>query len=733
MSEPDDSFVSSRAQSRQDDARTLKQTLFPQELPTTISRRTVLSLLTGLAGVSLISCAAGPQPPDTNPFDPQPTEVPTNPLTITGLSTTAFNGLSPTLSFDLANTTFSKNPDDVLIINNSRIIPASDITISDTAIAVTTTLDEGPNHLIFAAADGQGTILFQEGIFWAGGELLTVTVKGVDGQPVENVQVTASLADDATVVQTLTTQNSQVQFEYVPNRSIVLMARGDNNSLGFQGVTGIVQETALQLTPINQPSPIDNNDFSKGTEGWEIGNAPVELIPAGEEEAITIPYRGSLYKLPLKKLAPPSLSPLAEKQHLLLHTFGEGAQTISRTFQPQEEDTRFVSVRYRFITSEVPGGYFGSRYNDYFSISIRGDKTKEIAHEINSMNGLGLGAFDVNGATQWRKVILPRSLDKNTGTATTLETIQVDIAVANVADDLYDSMIEIDIIEETKFSIDDAELHNIDGQALEFLSVGDHPYYGGKTQIHGTITLKGAEDDQVKNLALVIAQDQKTIAAALTVGAHSQLIGKPFGPEGELSILTPQLLFELPAKTSQELKINQNGELLLAIIAESARGEIAVKGIDNVEILVHYAGTNRIAPAGTADGNTPGGDDWVKPGVKQIAEKLADRLQYGDFSKMNGGYFPPHQNHKTGNDFEATFTGYDKRDAAVADTLIELANEIIQEVGSEHLTYIHVTFTPEFSDAIKNVTLTEGKQAKQVFLNRKGFEKHFSVRIEDVD
>jgi hypothetical protein len=98
-------------------------------------------------------------------------------------------------------------------------------------------------------------------------------------------------------------------------------------------------------------------------------------------------------------------------------------------------------VRYRFVTSEVPGGFFGSQYNDYFRVSIRSKKGGQ-AGESNTMNGLGLGAFDASGATAWR--------DQGLQVDPAGDSVQVDVAVANVADGLYDSQVIVDFVEEVK-------------------------------------------------------------------------------------------------------------------------------------------------------------------------------------------------------------------------------------------------------------------------------------------
>src|SRR5262249_20745010 len=153
-----------------------------------------------------------------------------------------------------------------------------------------------------------------------------------------------------------------------------------------------------------------------GTDGWNIGNAPVTLVSA--QYAATNPSVSS-YAVPLsgsfassgKKNQPQQIQPFSfstsalDHQDLVLQTQGEGPQTISRIFKIKP-GTHAVKVRYRFITSEIPGGFFGSQYNDYFSVSIRSALQGTIAYESNSMNGMGLAAFDANGATDWREITL---------------------------------------------------------------------------------------------------------------------------------------------------------------------------------------------------------------------------------------------------------------------------------------------------------------------------------------
>src|SRR5262249_31582347 len=160
----------------------------------------------------------------------------------------------------------------------------------------------------------------------------------------------------------------------------------------------------------------------QGTQGWDVGSAPVQIVPHDEGAGA----QGSTGTSQVM------LAGAATNNDLVLNTSDEGEQAIARSFTTKAGTTS-VTVRYRFITSEVPGGYFGSQYNDYFRVTIRSQQGGGSVHESNSMNGLGLAAFDAAGATAWREQTLQVN---KLG-----DTVQVDVAVANVADGLFDSQL----------------------------------------------------------------------------------------------------------------------------------------------------------------------------------------------------------------------------------------------------------------------------------------------------
>jgi len=69
----------------------------------------------------------------------------------------------------------------------------------------------------------------------------------------------------------------------------------------------------------------------------------------------------------------------------------------------------------------------------------------------------------------------------------------------------------------------------------------------------------------------------------------------------------------------------------------------------------------------------------VLPSVKRVVDYFSNRpssttidLRWNDFSNMNAGPFPTHDNHRQGNNIDGTFTDYAKLDATTAQTILAL-------------------------------------------------------------
>ena len=613
-------------------------------------------------------------------------------ITLAGVAERTFNSVSATVRFDIANGQFSVNPDHVQVFHRGQIVDPVFVQITSAAVTVTGMLRDGPNEIELAARDAAGRYIDFSATVWAGSAELRGMVVDGNGTPLPVASVRAGLAIDQTVGQTVTTSpDGAFIFTNVPEWSVVLEASAGSRH-GSITVRGNAPEVTLRAPAIGAPSPVANNDFSMGTNGWDVGTAPVEIIPHAE---------GS----------PAAISTAAETDFDLKLTTGgvEGPQRVSRTFSTKP-GIRNVKVRYRFVTSEVPGGFFGTEFDDAFTVSVRSDGGGRIS-ESASMNSLGLGAFDAQGATTWRETRLPVSI--------TGDVVRVDVGVANVADNLLDSYVVIDAVSETNLALSDVELKDIDDSPLEFLSVGaSHSYFGGKTRIHGSLSLQMGEDDTAVTITLDIIQNGTVVAFAGFVGpAVPNRAQASDPPEFEFE----GLLFELSSEQAAKIDVSEDGTVLLVARARSSNGNQSIFPVGKVSLLSRYTGDNRF---GTRNGDV-GGDDWAQPGMVALASHFSGN-RYGDFSNMNGGDFPPHSGHKTGDAVDGWFPGYNARDATSAATLIDRLNDPLygSRIARVLVTFEKTTSNP-FWNAIRNVVLADGRRASDVIHPAPGYQTHF--------
>ena len=124
-----------------------------------------------------------------------------------------------------------------------------------------------------------------------------------------------------------------------------------------------------------------------------------------------------------------------------------------------------------------------------------------------------------------------------------------------------------------------------------------------------------------------------------------------------------------------------------------------------------------------------GGNSWVTPDAKAFIEQIPD-ITLGDFSNLNGGPFPPHVSHQEGKDADAWFYGYNERDAATAQGLLDRINHpgVIERIELVFVTYTREAGDP-FWEAIQDVTLVDGRPAADVFQPETGHDTHFHLRL----
>lgn len=642
-------------------------------------------------------------------------------LTLVGASAQTFNATGD-LELQIQGGRLTTDVSKLLVLNGTLPLPASSVQLGGDRIRVRGILQDGTNDVKVIAADHEERQLGFSGKLVAGENALTVSVTDGAGALVDGAVVTAALGDNLAFFATAVTVGGQAHFEHLPSMTIVLTARASSNLFGTTAVPGEAVAASVTLRGFDTPSGVHNNDFSLGLDGWNIGGAPVRLI-AHQEGPVTpsappplSPVRvrspeASRLALPVAPTAPSATSSTTDLD-LELTTRGEGPQAISRTFVTEPGVTHVI-VRYRFVTTEVPGGFFGSRYDDYFSVSIRSQAGGGSLDESNSMNALGMGAFDEAGATPWREASLPVN-DEG-------DIVQIDLTVANVADGLFDSQLVVDLVAQNNLGITQLALNDVDNSPLQFLSADEHSYFSGHTRIHGTLAVAGKRGDSLQSVELELLQGGVLVAhAPLAASAQTALL-RPFGTGGSVQVSSSPLLFELPALDATAVKSVTEGTVSLRVRARSANGEEATKDFNPATVLVRYKGANRYGDRDEA----MGGDDWVRPTVRPVLEHFGD-VAFGDLSNMNGGAFLPHATHREGLEADGWFEGYDARDAATAQRLLGYLND--PDYGSRiHSVFVSFDSARQapFWDAIREATLADGRQAADVIRNVTGHETHF--------
>ncbi|KAM5349197.1 hypothetical protein ACJ41O_009020 [Fusarium nematophilum] len=176
-------------------------------------------------------------------------------------------------------------------------------------------------------------------------------------------------------------------------------------------VFGLKEMPVLVLDPSGQPA----------------ANAWVKADGTTFPGVSQIGHTGDDGKIVLKNLPETTIGLLARTPGNELGING----TAQGTFNVKE-GARKAFIKYQFITEEVPGGYFGSKYNDYFSVTIRSN-TGAYATVTNSMNNLGLAVFDSSGVT----TIFTLEIELPPDT----EFVTYDVGVSNVADSLLQSLV----------------------------------------------------------------------------------------------------------------------------------------------------------------------------------------------------------------------------------------------------------------------------------------------------
>ncbi|KAK4220956.1 hypothetical protein QBC38DRAFT_493060 [Podospora fimiseda] len=234
---------------------------------------------------------------------------------------------------------------------------------------------------------------------------MPVRILDENGVPVSGLLVKAEATVYPGITQTQTTDSlGLVTFTNLASTTIGLFTQTVDNKIGISGVAATSSTVTIRLIPFLPASNSTDIRADNGIVGW-TGGTTMD-IPAAKRDLALVVGTNGLPNLQTAR-AEPKVYPF----------------------------TKSVYIKFKFQTDEVPGGYFGSRFNDYFVVTIRSN-TGGSASLSRSMNELGLGAFDASGATDWFTL----QLDTEEG----VDWVNFNIGVSNVFDSAYDSQVIVE-------------------------------------------------------------------------------------------------------------------------------------------------------------------------------------------------------------------------------------------------------------------------------------------------
>lgn len=409
------------------------------------------------------------------------------------LAINSFNQVGQDICLKLKDNSQFENPE-MIITKLNGVVKSTTLSENKKVLCVddfVTPDADGPLDLNFEIGpECQESPSFLSAVIVSGDATGTINVVNESGQGLAvPVAVTAISADNDFVTEKIVALDA-ISFSNLPKRTILFNVEAINGSCSGTGGTLVSSNSfsfTLECKGFLPPSTIENNDFSEGTDGWSQGNSDQMsnsvnvVVEHKESPGPPIQISAAPFSFPLKSnfveqsvfktvfpkdrkknsssfsfTLPDQAEDVTNDQDLVVNTNGVASNAYG------------IRVRYRFVTSEVPGGYFGSEFNDYFAVTIRSQNQGGIITEQDNMNNMGLAAFDKDtGETNWREAVLPLQPGG--------DVVHVDVTVANVGDELYDSQVYVDFIEVLTASSD---LFNI-----KLVNTGTNTDYDGAFQV----------------------------------------------------------------------------------------------------------------------------------------------------------------------------------------------------------------------------------------------------------
>ena len=679
------------------------------------------------------------------------------------LSDTRFNATSAQIVVGVSSGAIGTQHPQTIYLNGA-LLPTNNLVVQSQSVSVVgMALVPGFNRIDATLTDVDGLTASRTFDLWAGTRTVAITVRDSTGAiPVAGSTVDYSLGDAWNVNGRVSVTNGQAILTSVPPVTVAIrVGIPKTSSRPAEKLIAIVanQSTMTVQTPVPAPANSTNLDFSQGLSGWQTGPG-VTVIAAQAFDTVSVAPASQLYTRVLPRVSAggfdtatrvrsphflnsppvsydfPVASPLGTR-NLQVHTSGLPGTRFARSRIVTAPGTSRLRLKYRYNTQEVPGGYFGSPYDDYYAVSATSSFGAD--RDINSMNALGLGAFDAAGWTDWREISVETNVQG--------DLVDVSFEVTNVLDGAFDAMLVVSAVQETRLGFSITDLRDIDNGPLLALSASPHTYYGGLTIIHGRLELAGPTGASLDDVRLEVFEGTRLVATGtLAAAARTALLGS-FPASGRRATgTTVGRLFEITSAQFSAVAQDFGATLSYRLVARSGTqvAQTQLRSIVKVvlsPVQFRYGTRDPGDCVGTVPPYRCGGDDWVQSVAKADAIALSGVVgfRWNDYSNMNGGTFPPHGSHTLGLDIDGRF----ETDSAYrlslssstgAATTVARLVAAINQMNALPLTYarvqtVFVVVTPQIRAALQGVVLNDGRPAASVIVHDSSHVDHFHFRF----
>lgn len=264
-----------------------------------------LLLVAGLAGCDRREQATETPPAAAIPDGPDPNEQEA-PWSVMNLdhvrSSDSLQARGGPMQFKATGAVLSTDLSMYTVYVNRSIVDEATLRIDGDLLTVASALKDDINPVSVYAPDAEGALVVFRTDIWAGTASVQGKVVDESGSPVAGATVVAALADDQTVTATTTTDSAgRYILNNFPERTVIVNARGADNSSGMTTSLAGTDFLDLVLWSFGTPVTTPNNDFSRGTEGWinRSGGPPPTLEdyvenPGPQSAAPESPIRPSM-------------------------------------------------------------------------------------------------------------------------------------------------------------------------------------------------------------------------------------------------------------------------------------------------------------------------------------------------------------------------------------------------------------------------------------------------------